>query len=481
MTRRAWRPGRFALVASEAVLALVVALPGAATGLVALGAVGALAFRPDLVVLAFFLAVEELPADSSFLLDAPRALTAGTELYRARVAGLPLPLLLVGAAAAVLALRRPVPGAATGPRHFDRRLVAILAGLCGWCMVLSVVQDEDPQMARVAAHAVAAAGPWLAALAAYAVGVVVVQDRRKAVAATVAGLLLAKAALGVVMELLTGGVTVDGQRFIIFYDAALPTLAAAVLIARVLVDRRTWPGEALVVAAASAVVVLSFRRAVWLFVAVALVALPLVRRRAAVTRRVLMILACVVGVLAVAPSGLRAPVVGRVLEAVSVVQGETSERNSSQLHLDDITAGVAIARSSPWDGIGVRALQPPGLALPPAPDRYLYVHNDLLQTWLRFGLPGLVLLALLFAHLAARSLRLLAARGRLDLVDAAGAVFAGGIAVPAMTAAFLSTTWRFPVLLGLAAAVLDRAHAGRAGDEDEPRPAPAPRPVAVAA
>ena len=454
--------GRVAVLASEAALAVAVAVPRAGLGLLMATAGGALVCRPELVVLALFLAVEELPDLSTFYLDAPRALTAGTEVYRLRLAGTPLPLLVLGAAALLLFLRRSSPDIA--PPRWNRPTVVALVSLSSWCALLSVVQDEDRQLLSVGAHAVSSAGPWLAALAAYVIGTVVVRDRRHLLAYSIGGALLAKAVLGVTMEILTGGVTVDSQRFVIFYDAALPTLAAAVLVGRLLTDRRIWPGERLVALAATVVVLLSFRRAVWMFVAVAFVAVPLVRRRAIVARRALAVLACGAAVLALAPGGLRGPVVGRVLEAVNVVQGETSERNSSQLHFDDLTVGLKLARAEPWTGIGVRAWQPPGLALTAAPGRYLYVHNDLLQTWLRFGLPGVILLGLLFVHLGWRSLRVLGAPGRLDLLDATGAVFAGGVLIPAMTAAFVTTTWRFPAFLGLAAAVLDYAHDRQAAD-----------------
>ena len=113
----------------------------------------------------------------------------------------------------------------------------------------------------------------------------------------------------------------------------------------------------------------------------------------------------------------------------------------------------------------------------------LYVHNDFLQIWLLLGLPGLVMFVMLFAALCWRGVRTLTRGGPVSALDAACAAFAIVCVVPMMTAPFVSTAARWPVLIGVVAAVLrtnatdasDRARGGslsaREGRARQPRSA----------
>ncbi|RIV36821.1 hypothetical protein D2L64_18635 [Micromonospora radicis] len=124
---------------------------------------------------------------------------------------------------------------------------------------------------------------------------------------------------------------------------------------------------------------------------------------------------------------------------------------STSGHLDDLRIGWEQVRANPWTGIGPLAPQLPGVAADQA--ERIYVHNQLLQDWLRYG-PLAPLLVVLFFVVAG-----LVALARLrdpdsDLVSRVSAAFCL-IAPPClMTAPFLSETSRWPLVTGIMAGIL---------------------------
>ena len=82
----------------------------------------------------------------------------------------------------------------------------------------------------------------------------------------------------------------------------------------------------------------------------------------------------------------------------------------------------------------------------------LYVHNEYLLDWLRFGYPGLIAIVIPVAAgvvLAVRRLR----TQRLNAVQSAAAYLLLIAPVAAMSAAFFDTS-RWPAILGLAVGIL---------------------------
>ncbi len=120
-------------------------------------------------------------------------------------------------------------------------------------------------------------------------------------------------------------------------------------------------------------------------------------------------------------------------------------------HISDLRIGWEEVRTNFWTGAGPLAPQLTGAAAGNA--ERIYVHNELLQDWLRYG-PAAPLLVVLFFIVAG-----LVALSRLrdpesDVVTRAAAAFCL-IAPPClMTAPFLSETSRWPLVTGIAAGVL---------------------------
>ncbi|MFU8852581.1 hypothetical protein ACNAW0_16565 [Micromonospora sp. SL1-18] len=125
-------------------------------------------------------------------------------------------------------------------------------------------------------------------------------------------------------------------------------------------------------------------------------------------------------------------------------------------HISDLRLGWDHVRANFWTGVGPLSPQLDGAAAHEA--TRVYVHNELLQVWLRYGpvAPLLVILFLLVAGLAAlNALR----DPDSDIIVRSAAVFCLIAPLCVMTAPFLSETSRWPLVMGIAAGIL----AGSAG------------------
>jgi O-Antigen ligase len=316
--------------------------------------------------------------------------------------------------------------------------------------------------------------------------------------------LMVAAAVGLVALLVaaafaipTGG-SADARlsRYFIFYDSALPAFAAAVFLA-LLTDRtRRWDWRHLVLLTATPLLVLiSFRRSVWLaaaLVLVVVVALGWTRWRMIVSRGGLAVAVVAVAVLAapgfaadigqrgaatlpvsadppaVKPSATASPAsggggvtpaAGNPAPAPSTVarpapsdsQKVAEQAASTTGHAQDLRRGWDHVRAHFWTGVGPVAPQLPGLAAKNA--SRVYVHNELLQDWLRYGPFGALLMAILLAAAALIAARTLRDPGG-DTISRTAAVFCLLTPVCVMTAPFLSDTSRWPVLFGLTAGIV---------------------------
>jgi hypothetical protein len=292
------------------------------------------------------------------------------------------------------------------------------------------------------------------------------------------------------------------SRYFIFYDSALSAIAAAVFLALLL---HVWSYDwrpTLVMAVAAGLVVTSFRLTIWVASAVVLgLAWLLTPERTRTARRLGLAVAGLLVVLAVAP-GLASDVGARLtgvavasgngdvatpgprgnttsggggdptggdtpVDAGSggavqepVVMGEDVVANSAKGHLRDIRVGWQYVQQHPWTGLGPQAHQPPGLSVATTSSR-IYVHNEWLLTWLRFGPLGALLVTGLLTVIAGLALKTLRRPGE-DVVGLTAA-FLGLIAPLAMlTAPFLTTTSRWPLALGIGAGLLaSREPSGR--------------------
>lgn len=281
------------------------------------------------------------------------------------------------------------------------------------------------------------------------------------------GSIVLLACIGLPAALAGGGLSLGGQ--LVYYDTATAAAAGAVLLTVLRLPQ--WSPLSLIVGAAAAVVLLvSFRRSVLvallLIILVTALISPALRK---VLLRALLAGSVIVGTgLAVFPS-LVTTFWERLLISYETLEGSAAD-SSTEGHVNDIAVGLGYALDKPW-GYGPVSRQLPGLV---TKEGTLYVHNEILLSWLKFGVGGLLLvivLLVLFSESAWRVLRsksLAFSAGRLS-----GAYFILIYTVACFTAPFMMTTTRWPVLLGISLGVLSRVMPGAgAGSENALCPEP---------
>lgn len=281
---------------------------------------------------------------------------------------------------------------------------------------------------------------------------------------------LAALSLLAVAALVTGEAGLDlNTEYPVFYDAALPAVAGAVVIAVLFRwgrDRTGWSstaGHLGLGLVAAAILVLSFRRSIWLATVVALVVgLLIARGRGDAARRLVLGSVCAIPVVFLVPA-LASFVVARVDSAVNAF-GSTDVSTAG--HVSDIELGWRYVQAHPVLGIGSR--HPPLAGLVVQNSDVIYVHNEWLLDWLRFGVVGAVLVTVLFCLLIAGAVRVF--RHETGIARLVAAAFVLVVPVACTNAAFLSTTERWPVLLGLAAGVLVVERRSRPNGPDQMLP-----------
>jgi O-antigen ligase len=238
---------------------------------------------------------------------------------------------------------------------------------------------------------------------------------------------------------------------IIFYDSAMGAIAGAAVLAAVLTppterNWRTW----WIAGAGLVVVILAARRNVWAAMAVALLlGLTVARNRARLALRIVAAVAVALIALAVAaPSALSE--IGHQLSAIWGATRGSAADASVQGHLSDLTIGWDAVKASPISGVGPNG-QLAGLLVQGGGP--LYIHNEVLESWLRFGLLGAVLVVAVQAVFLVQGLIVLT-RPAIDFTDRWAALLLIMAPVAMLTAPFLTTTQRWPAILGFAAGLI---------------------------
>jgi O-Antigen ligase len=318
------------------------------------------------------------------------------------------------------------------------------------------------------------------------------------------------------------------SRYFTYYDSALPAVATAVLGALLVSrSRLTWPAG-LAMGLSLTLVLIGFRLTIWLATFVVLAfAVLLSREWTAIARRSAVSALALVACVLVLP-GMRSDITSRVLGASSAAPavsmtaptsttatprgsappketatpggsappketatpggsappketatpgrsapakehvgekavGHDVAAESSQGHLQDIRIAWSYVRENFWTGIGPQHPQLPGLASDKT--HVLYVHNEWLQDWLRFGPGAVVLVTAFLLIIALLAIRTLAGR-KAPAMHRAAAIF--GLITPICLLAFpyLSESIQWPLLLGIAAGIL----AARSKETDEESP-----------
>jgi O-antigen ligase len=238
---------------------------------------------------------------------------------------------------------------------------------------------------------------------------------------------------------------------VIFYDSAMGAIAGAAVLAAVLTPTgdRSWRIWWLA-AAGLIIVVLSSRRNVWAAMVVALLlGLTVIRNRARLALRLVAAFAVVlVGLAVVAPSVLSG--IGHQLSAIWGATQGTAADASVQGHLSDVTIGWDAVKASPISGVGPNGHVAGLVVEGPGP---LYIHNQVLESWLRFGLLGALLVIAAQVVFVVQGL-IAVRRPQIDFTVRWAALLLVMAPVAMLTAPFLTTTQRWPAILGFAAGLI---------------------------
>lgn len=362
----------------------------------------------------------------------------GSEFFSTTVFGLRLPLLviLIGTGFVLFRYRRSMP----------MLPLLLVSSLVAWAAVLATSQGYDFR------GAIGAATPWILVLCGYILGsyIASAERLRAQILWIAAGLTVVKAAVGVIV-FVRGEAIPDptGLAAVVYYDSTLSYIAMTFLVAWMYSAARERPATILM-ASSVVVILVAMRRNVIAAAMWSLVGVTLLKRKPKQSVRVGIAFIAVLGTAWMLLPGPLAKIAGGFERSFStLLTGEGDSSTSG--HLNDIEAGVRVVSQSPIWGLDVYPKPQAGLVV--GKSENLYIHNEILQTWARFGLLGVVILVILLCVAIAYAIRVVV-KGSPDLLGAASAVFFLASPIPLMFFPHLSTLVRFAFFTGFFLAIL---------------------------
>ncbi len=395
---------------------------------------------PALTVFTLLVTCQELnPAQGFGGAGASGLLFLGHQIYFTSVARFSvITLIMLAAAASVVVTRRLGPS----------RLIAVVLVLSmGAYYAMRIWADRGSLTSAVNQDARFA----LLFGAAYIVGVAAARssDWARLAVPLFTSVMVALALIGAYLRATGQGETTTGTG-LVFYDAAMGAVAGAAVLAVLSTpaSRRDWR-ISLLGAAALVVVVLSSRRDVWAAMIVALLfGLMFSYGRMRLVLRLLTAAALVGVIVAIFfPSTITA--FGHQLSQIWGATQGTAADSSTRGHLSDVSVGWNAVKASPISGVGPSGYVA-GLVLETTP---LYIHNQVLESWLRFGLLAAVLVIAVQLVLVVQALATIS-QPDADFTQRWAAELLLMAPVAMLTAPFLTNTQRWPTLLGLAAGLV---------------------------
>jgi O-antigen ligase len=406
-----------------------------------------LVIAPEMTLLALVALVEEeLTAGGHSTDSIAPSVRAGASIYQTTFVGFRL-IVIIAVTAAVIAAFRRRPKLSRWP-------VAVLSGLTVWSCVLALQQGSGLK------HAITGATPWVLIMCGYVVGACIREraSLRAAVTRLLAVALTIKATVAFYVWVSGGTQSIGGVR-IVYYDSLTPYIGGAALLAAATSRDKKSVRLAMAIAGGF-ILVTSLRRNVVLALIMSVLVLGSRRTsRRLVVRAIIAFAVTASIVAAVAPSLSRDAVAS--IEAGFETTTGGGDDSSTVGHLTDLSVGRTIVASSPISGVGVYAQPQAGLVVSDGGN--LYIHDEYLQTWARYGLPGIIgllMILILFFRYAWRSL----ARPPDSILIALGAITLLALPVSLVFFPQLSSLTRFDVMVGALAGVLPLATA-------RPRPA----------
>jgi O-antigen ligase len=404
-------------------------------------AVALWSWQPGLVVLGLLIVCQEIDPSTIGIHNA--VLTFGNQVYFGSLSRITL-LTAIVTVTAIVCWRKVTAETTKGGLGIVVALGAWTAAVAWYngASLLSAINQD-------ARFAILFAGAFVIGIA---VSSTEVSHRRTAMVLLVG--LGTMAVLGVYLFVSGAGIELTNGSRVIFYDSALGAIAGAALLAS-LASRHTSRKIMLYLGAvALIVVVLSFRRNIWAAVVIAwLVALmvTVTRNRLATASKVVLGAGLIYCCFAVIDSSIVHVINLQATSIWDTVRGSYAD-TSTHGHVTDIQTGWNAVEHNPVWGVGPKGTLP-GLVV--EEKAQLYIHNEVLEMWLRYGIVGAALFFLSEGYFVFAALRTLRKHAPTFMQQWAAYVML--IAPVAMISApFLSTTQRWPTLLGLAAGILGR-------------------------
>lgn len=415
--------------------ALVVTASGR-MALIALAGLVFLVWRPMVTLILVLLIAQEVKPGAGF-----SGLTVfGSDVYYSVVGKIPATVILLGIAALVALATRGTEFKRVDhvPRTFVIAATLLLgAGISG----LASGMDIAAAVGQVARPFVIFALAWIVGVA-YGSDVRVM--RSTAIAGGAGVTILAVTGLP---SALTGAAGAD---HLVFYDTATAALAASFFLAILRSEVLTKVHLGLA-ACAAVVLVVSFRRSVILSLVITLALMFMLSKQyRRMVRRVLVWGGGFVLIGMFAIPDIMSTFADRILSSYSTLEG-TGEEVSTAGHVDDIAVGLRYALEQPL-GYGPQSPQLTGFFVQSGT---IYVHNELLLDWLRFGVVGLILTTAFLVSLLADSLKVFQRiQSEVPIVVSAASFIMPVFVIASLSAPFLTTTNRWPAVLGLAAGIM---------------------------
>lgn len=413
--------------------------------LLAIGGVAFLAWRPTVALVIILCLAQEIKPGFGF-----SGMTVfGADLYFGLVAKMPVVLLLLAVAAFAALTTRGVNFKRIN--HFPLTFAVVVALVLGttWSGMASGMD-----IASALGHV---ARPFLIFALAWVVGVGYGSDLQTLRVTALAGgaSIIALAAVGLPVALMSGSLAGGG---LVYYDTATAAIAASVMLA-LLRSGHLTKGRIALLLCAGVVLVVSFRRSVILSLMLVLAVMFFISKgsRRAVKRGLVWAGGFISVGMVVMPS-LLTTFADRLVSSYETLRG-TNDEVSTAGHVDDIWTGLHYAVAQPW-GYGPSSPQLTGFFVQGGT---LYLHNELLLDWLRFGFIGLIAVLALYVSMMRDCVKVfLQPNGEpVPVAVAASAFLMPTFVISSFSAPFLTTTNRWPAILGLAAGILLAYHSTR--------------------
>lgn len=430
------------VIAASALTCLTVgALSGAKAnaGLFVL-ATAALWAAPAAIVTASMVLIEEELVSGGHSTDVVSPLVSvGSNLYYSTALGFRVIVLLAVVATVFTALRG-------GLRRWKPSPPFLLSGLlAAWTAALALLQGRALQ------SSLSAASPWILLACGCLLGASFRSSRRAMGVLPLAfGIALTcKAIVGAIVYGLGQAIPdPTGHTAVVYYDSTLSFLAGAALVAGVLSKLSGYTRYLMVIGAAT-VLLLGMRRNVILAMGAAVAIIAITSRMRGRVWKVIASGAVLIVVLAIVLPGV-VPLVGDSLSrGIATLLGTDSD-SSTTGHLRDLAVGWSVVQQSPLWGLGVFPSAQAGLVV--ADSTNLYIHDEYLQTWARFGFGGLVLLIAFLGATFTVALRTLRQPDR-DFGEYFFAVYFLALPFALIFFPHLSSEPRFALLSGIACAL----------------------------